>query len=133
MSQLVNINLETGIRYGVIPMHHVSQAWCDSSEPVYGDCDCGDDCMCEPLGFEYAGDGYNAICDDMGDIFVTESPYYTLAPLCSPCAPNAAYLPSANESGFKAYCFGHDWFDDGVAPYPVYSVETGQPVVAVAR
>jgi hypothetical protein len=26
----------------------------------------------------------------------------------------------------KAYCLGHDWFDDGRAPYPVYSVETGE-------
>lgn len=28
----------------------------------------------------------------------------------------------------RAYCFGHDWFEDGVAPYPVYSVETGELV-----
>jgi len=28
------------------------------------------------------------------------------------------------------YCFGHDWFEDGKAPYPVYSVETGELVEA---
>ena len=30
-----NIDLETGIRFGVIPMHEVTQAWCDDAEPVY--------------------------------------------------------------------------------------------------
>lgn len=33
---MTNIDHETGIRYGVISMHEVTQAWCDSSEPQYG-------------------------------------------------------------------------------------------------
>lgn len=31
-----NINHATGVRYGVISQHSVSQAWCDSAEPDYG-------------------------------------------------------------------------------------------------
>lgn len=59
---------------------------------------------------------------DDSDIFVILSPYYTRADFCSPCAPGACHLRHPNESGAKAYCFGHDWFEDGVAPYPVYRV-----------
>ena len=35
-----NIDKDTGIRYGVIPVHDVTQAWCDSSEGYYGDPTC---------------------------------------------------------------------------------------------
>ena len=124
MTSFVNMNLETGIRYGVINQNEVLQAWADSSEFICPDCDCVDfcECMSGSCAAEYIGGGYQAVCDDIGDIFVMESPFYTYAPLCSPCAPNAVYLADANESGLKGYCFGHDWFEDGVAPYPVYRV-----------
>lgn len=39
------------------------------------------------------------------------------------------YATLAADCGFpRAYCLGHDWFDDGKAPYPVFSVETGKLV-----
>jgi len=76
----------------------------------------------EPTHYEYTQDGYNATCGDDGDIFITKSPYYTRAKFCSPCAPGACYLRDYIEDGEKAYCFGHDWFEDGKAPYPVYRV-----------
>ena len=38
------------------------------------------------------------------------------------CAPIYA------DRGAKTYCLGHDWFEDGKAPYLVYSVETGKEV-----
>lgn len=39
------------------------------------------------------------------------------------------YNACAEAAGYpKAYCFGHDWFEGGKAPYPVYSVETGEEV-----
>lgn len=77
----------------------------------------------------YVDDGETvAECGESGDIFVTSSKFFTFAPLCSPCALGACYLRDANEYGEKSYCLGHDWFDDGVAPYPVYSVETGELV-----
>lgn len=85
------------------------------------------DCS-ESIGF-YLDDGeYQATCSDDGDIFVISSPYYTLCRFCSPCAPGAGYLMSPVKDGIKAYCFGHDWFDKGKAPYPIYRVDTGEEV-----
>jgi hypothetical protein len=155
----VNLDRETGIRFGVINQNHVGQAWYDSAEADYGtpqepiecpncghphtfqewgdsaDCekceesiDCELPDMAEPLGFEYSGEGIQARCGDDGDIFITKSPYFTRAQFCSPCAPGACYLLNPCDDGEKAYCFGHDWFEGGVAPYPVYSVETGELV-----
>ena len=60
---------------------------------------------------------------DSVDIFVTKSPFYTHAQLCSPCAPGACYLLSPEDDGEKAYCFGHDWFEGEIAPYRVYRVD----------
>jgi len=37
MNQIANINLETGIHYGVIHQNKVIQAWADDSEENYGD------------------------------------------------------------------------------------------------
>jgi hypothetical protein len=95
-------------------------------EDAYGD---------SPSGFTYEQDGYAAQCGEDGDIFIVKSPFFTYAQFCSPCAPGACHLgnpledPNPEEdSGNRAYCFGHDWFEDGVAPYPVYSVETGELV-----
>jgi hypothetical protein len=88
----------------------------------------------------------------IGDIMIIKSPYYTYAQFCSPCAPGAGYLMNwfkmengyspetlgieqfekmAQAAGFpKVYCFGHDWFGNGIAPYPVFNVETGELVKA---
>lgn len=123
-----NIDLETGIRYGVISQNEVLQVWADSSEPYYGDIEENDDddfMDIEPLSF-FVDDGeYKAECGDDGDIFITKSPYYTYCAFCSPCAPGAGYLMDIRdrETGIKAYCFGHDWFDEGKAPYTVFSVK----------
>ncbi len=165
-----NINMETGIRYGIISQNSVLQAWADSSEPDYGQATCPkcgsdaiacdaitaqdneeyesgrgcadwqcDSCQyvfdaCEAFGdeaqsYNYSGNGYELhSCFDNCEIFVTASPFYTLAPYCSPCAPGAGNLDSANDDGVKTYCLGHDWFDDNKAPYAVYSVATGELV-----
>lgn len=83
----------------------------------------------EPHGFTLDDGEYKAEqSGDDCDIFILKAPFFTYAQFCSPCAPGACYLlnnletPSDNN---KAYCFGHDWFEDGKAPYPVYSVESG--------
>jgi hypothetical protein len=153
-----NVDPENNIRYGVIPFHDVLQAWCDSSEGYYGEPDtvecpeCGADCkakawgemvtcecgeefsadlpdMAEPISRFYDGDGYAAEQgNDSPDIFITKAPYFTRAQFCSPCAPGACYLKNPCDDGERAYCFGHDWFEGGKAPYPVYSVETGELV-----
>lgn len=80
----------------------------------------------ESLGFSYERDGYVLTnCLD-SDIFVIKSPFYTFAQFCSPCVPGAGNLDTPVEDGPKTYCLGHDWFEDGKAPYPVYSVATGE-------
>jgi hypothetical protein len=67
------------------------------------------------------------------------SPYYTYAQFCSPCVPGAGNLDAAVDiedtsvlqegiDGVKTYAFGHDWFEDGKAPYVVYRVDDGSIV-----
>jgi hypothetical protein len=152
-----NIDMQTGIHYGVIHQNEVCQAWSDSSEPYYFPaCPyCGneieqsiiDECQneetktcphcekqLEDTDFQeqeassyYIDDNeYSAECSDGIDIFISKSPYYTMCQYCSPCAPNAGYIMNECDSGIKSYCFGHDWFEEGKAPYTVYSVKTNE-------
>lgn len=103
---------------------------CEQCEYVFGSESAFGD---EPAGWSYAGDGYQLIdCLD-SDIMVLQSPVYTLGAYCSPCVPGAVNLESPLDDGAKAYCLDHDWFEDGAAPYPVYSVETGQLIPAPAK
>ena len=81
----------------------------------------------EPLCHYVDEDGIQASCGDSGDIFVTRSPYYAFCGHCSPCAPGAGYLTS--DGDVNAYCFGHDWFESGKAPYRVYEVKTNLRVL----
>lgn len=103
---------------------------CSSCETLFDAQDAFGD---EPQGFTLDDGEYQATQGGSGDsdIFVLKSPFYTFGPFCSPCAPGAVYLPDATgneDEGHKAYCFGHDWFDDGKAPYTVYSIATGAVV-----
>lgn len=76
----------------------------------------------------YEQDGYKLTgCLD-NDLFVIKSPFYTYAQFCSPCVPGAGNLDNPCSDGPKTYCLGHDWFDDGQAPYLVFSVETNEEV-----
>jgi hypothetical protein len=54
---------------------------------------------------------------------VVKSPFYTYAQFCSPCVPGAGNLDNPMAEGVKTYCLGHDWFEGGVAPYPVWRVD----------
>lgn len=98
------------------------------SESAFGD---------TPQAFTYDREGYKASQGgDDCDIFILESPFFTFAQFCSPCAPGACYLRSPlkdQDPNNRAFCFGHDWFEGGVAPYPVYSVETGELVQPEAK
>lgn len=156
MGSCVNRDPKTGIRFGVIPAVELGSNWYEDSEAVYVYyCPkCGkylrkgsDARRCpacryninqdrdfdgtEPEGYKYVREGYKAFQTDPTDIFVEKSPYFTYAQFCSPCAPGACYLinyldePSLNN---KAYCFGHDWFESGKAPYKVYDMKTGKVV-----
>jgi hypothetical protein len=94
---------------------------------------------------DYEGDGYQLHTDSYGDVWVMKSQFFTYAQFCSPCAPGACSLTNPLEfDGEKpsekfqednwsnrAYCLGHDWYDDDQAPYPVFSVETGKRVISL--
>ena len=148
-----NIDPLTGIRYGIIPMNDLNEwAW-ESFEPVYGPESCpecssdlvdgedrdyycleckkaywSDELFSDPLGWSLDDGEYKAEYDEHGDIFLLESPYFTYAAFCSPCAPGAGHLRSITPNGVRTYCFGNDWFDGEKAPYHVYSVKTGELV-----
>lgn len=98
---------------------------CESCKAIYDSSDAFGD---EPNGWSYSGDGYELTDCLQSDIFVLKSPYYTFAQFCSPCVPGAGNLDSPIEEGVKTYCLGHDWFEEGKAPYPVFDVATGQQV-----
>ena len=130
-----------------------AQFACDECPDNKEDEECGGDC--DPYAYEYNEDGYQAFQqqDDV-DIMITKSPFYTYCKFCSPCAPGAGYLMDyfkmsdemprdenlplggyaahAVASGYtKAYCFDHEWFDSGRAPYVVFNVETDEVVQPV--
>ena len=143
------------IRYGVISQNEVLQAWCEGSEPYYGnphcpecgaeldsdicdghECECGytidwvgEECYGDEPDYWFIDDGeYKAWSDSYGDIFITKSPYYTVCGFCSPCAPGAGYLTDSGED-CAAFCFGPDFFDDQ-PPHNIYEVATGRLVCA---
>lgn len=190
---LTNIDVETGIRFGVIPAGDLSEWIYEALELVYPEAccpKCGGDTQsiidaenewnnshadeieagelsdeltqyrggsCADYGCSRCGVYFGS--DDLGDVepiaqkledgeykvygsagssassddlFVKLSPYYTFAPFCSPCAPGRVYLRDAGPAGdARGYCFGHEWFTGGVAPYPVYSVVDDSEVYPV--
>ena len=150
-----NIDNDTGIRYGVIQADKVGSYWYDESEPYYlndcpfcgsknltenkNDCDSFDCIDCEaknfnldeiePVSHFFKDDKIQAEqSQDSPDIFVFKSEYYTICSFCSPCAPGAGYLTDESQD-CKAYCFGHDWFESGKAPYKVYRVSDNSLVM----
>lgn len=151
-----NIDRSNGIRYGVINMNALAHwAW-DDVESDYGEPTCPEclspvcpsagrkDYSCESCEKEYWSDavysdepiGHSIDDGELkvtigtdGDAFVILSPYFTRAAFCSPCAPGACHLESPTDDGERCYCFPHEWFDGGEAPYPVYRVDTGERVL----
>lgn len=149
-----NINLKTKIRYGVIPQHDIPYWYDSSEIVMSNCCPyCGiapttkrditDYIRCpncrktfkdgdfdeqQIIGYKLDDRVYLATqCQDDCDIFILKSPFFTYAEFCSPCAPGACYLRTPltdTPINNRAYCFGHDFFEDETAPYPVYSVKT---------
>lgn len=97
---------------------------------------------CGERSWLYEAEGYKlADCLTM-DVFVLKSPFFTFAQFCSPCVPGACNLdsPLGTEekptdchlapSDNRCYCLGHDFFENGKAPYLVFSVATGEEIKA---
>lgn len=94
--------------------------YCEGCEATYWSDECYGD---EPFQWRYEQDGYLVELHQDGDLFVLKSPYWTRAQFCSPCAPGACHLENATPAGERCYALGHDFFDDGRAPYPIYTVD----------
>lgn len=154
---ITNKNLDTNIRYGVIHHSEIGQAWYEDAEPYYKPtCPfCGNELKkgfdakrcpacykridpdrdfdnLDPISFFFEDSEYCAeqTFDDP-DIFILKSPYYTYSQFCSPCAPGAGYLMNeltTKDPNNKTYCFGHEWFESGKAPYTVYRVSDDSEV-----
>ena len=97
--------------------HHCLESYW--SDQVYGD---------EPVSNILDDGEYKASLDEYNDVMLVKAPFFTNAQYCSPCVPGARHLGNPCENGPATFCFGHEWFDSGEAPYPVYSVETGKRV-----
>lgn len=68
-----NIDNATGIRFGVIAVHSVLQAWCDSSEPEYGAPDCYECPHCnECIDVSQSNWGDEIECEECGEDFEIE-------------------------------------------------------------
>ena len=89
--------------------------------------------------YYYEPGGYALKTNETGDLWVLKSPYYTYAQFCSPCAPGGCYLSSPLEvlhdannkplnvpESNKCYCLGADYFEDGKAPYDIFSIVTNE-------
>lgn len=137
----VNRDPETGIRYGIIPLHRLGEFAIESFEAEYAHvCPaCGEEweaadyadappnkawcahcdtlvredvCYSEdPIGHSLVDPEASGMLDSGNDVWIFKSPYYTRAAFCSPCAPGACYLTSPCEDGERAYCLGPEWFD----------------------
>lgn len=150
-----NIDVETGIRFGVINANELDPWFWEEVEEIYNptcpSCGTGlpdefninEDNICPECKEEIDHDeqygdspdltilnkdGYEGVVDSYNDLVLTKSPYYTHAQFCSPCAPGAGSLSNPCESGPKTYCLGHEWFESEVAPYPVYRVDDNTEV-----
>lgn len=112
--------------------NELSNGWEDNdSHCPFCDCEIidGDQYGEEPDSQYLDSDGYYGELCSHGELFLLKSDYYTFAQYCSPCFPGAGNLDSPCENGPKTYCFSHDWFESGVAPYPVLRVSDDSLVI----
>lgn len=111
---LTNIDLKTGIRYGIISLQSVSSDFLDEFEPEYPEIEDRDDesalDFCEPLAFNY--DSPTLKCsytpDGLG-LWVFYSETIIKCAYCSPCAPGAGDLNALNSEGVKTYALPDDY------------------------
>jgi hypothetical protein len=79
-----------------------------------------------PYAYEFEGLTVQTTSDN--NLWVFKSPVYTRAQFCSPCVPGAGNLDTFCPDGPKTYCLAADWFEEGKAPYNIWSVATDELV-----
>ena len=115
-----NYDEKTRIYYGAIAMNTLMP---EALEDIIDDVIHGEG---------YDNDGYKIIDCMEVYILIIKSPYYTYAPECSPCVPNAGDLDSikpGKQYKKKTYCMGLDFFDELEQPkYTIFRVDTNEKV-----
>jgi len=110
-----NIDLETGIRYGVISLNNVSSEWLDEFEAQYLEEENPDENYlpeeCSPISYKYEKDGL--VCEyspnsSMNILFVFKSEVIVKAKFCSPCVPGAGDLDNLDPEGIETYGLPED-------------------------
>ena len=132
----INVNPETGIRYGVVSLNSLAEWVFDeffyhgenvtyrdaieefrSENPDASEDDVDafmesyegyEDC------YELESDGMKLALSYLGGtpiVWVFESPIVDRARLCSPCVPNAGDLDNRDPNGYDCYSLRQDWFD----------------------
>ena len=118
-----NIDVETGIRYGVISYNKIDQ---EALNDIYQNGENLDynNYVKELLDegkteeeieeltefyeedndtYEYKANGYEILTTDLG-LYIIKSPYTTTCRFCSPCCPGAGDLDNYLEDGVETYC-----------------------------
>ena len=142
---LVNVDIETGIRYGIFPERILHHWVIEELQPLYAPCECEEspDCDCA----EYAdpdvwaldvGDDGRAVSwrDDEGDYWFTRGPYVYRADYASPCAPGAGYISRllrADQGDCYAYGPEPELLEGGVRWVVSDVVISGKPFELVTR
>lgn len=117
---MINHNPETGIRYGIIPVHEFNpEIFYEACQPVYNckgcefnkldDQDCPECDMCEDYENIVDEDGMKMKLDENNDVWIFQSEYVSRCRECSPCAPHAGYLLDQDGLGEITYCPNPDW------------------------
>lgn len=119
-----NIDLQSGIHYGVISLNNVNQDWLNEFEAHYPEithnssCTNHDNCYCseylDPTHYTYNQDGL--ICEyshdsSMNILFIFKSPIIVKAKFCSPCVPGAGDLDNLSDNGVNTYGLPNDCLD----------------------
>jgi hypothetical protein len=108
--------------------HGFVEYYCTTCDHTLDESDCLPD---DSSGLKYTRNEYEIYCLD-SYLIIAESPYYMWGQVCSPCVPGAGCLETTSipaKARAKCYCLGHDWFDDDIAPYPVFRVKDGKEEV----
>lgn len=124
-----NIDLETGIRYGVISQNSLPSWIWDDAEPVYGECECEnpDWCNCEPLAWKVTAEDFEmSKSADRFNFWVFKSPVKIRAQFCSPCCPGAGNLDSPCDDGVYTYAVPLEFWGNNCDVEPPY--DSTEPV-----
>lgn len=133
--ELVNVNPETGIRYGVVSLdslqdwvfdeffhHGTNETWAEAIRDYIAENPGSDEedasealehAQFEEEVYSLEKDGMKLQLSYLGGaplVWVFESPHKAMVRECSPCVPNAGDLNSKIDGGFECYDVPAEWY-----------------------